>query len=411
MSKIRVRNFGPITQGYLENNGWLEISKVTLFIGNQGSGKSTMAKLISMFSWLEKVLTRGDIEAKEVTIQMFLSFLKYHRIHNYWDQYKSEIEYSGSSFYIGYKAKQQYVSIIKQYGANYVSSRVMYVPAERSFLGVVNGAFSLKGMPESLFAFAEEYRKAQGRIKNQLISLPLGNSKYQYDDESDISYVVGSDYKVNLLEASSGFQSTIPLFVTISNLVNSLSEDLQINYNINVDNAIRMNKEISLVYSDTTLSAEEKVSQISKIAEKYSSKCLISIVEEPELNLFPSSQMKLLFSLLALNNKHNPSKLILTTHSPYLINYLSIVIQAAYLRNEIEKRGNQEIKKELFSIVKEDSLVESQEVSIFECNEKTGEIRLLPNSHGIPSDKNYLNRMLREGNEIFDSLLELEDRI
>ena len=42
MVKIKVKNFGPIKEGYLDNNGWIEIEKNTFFIGNQGSGKSTL---------------------------------------------------------------------------------------------------------------------------------------------------------------------------------------------------------------------------------------------------------------------------------------------------------------------------------------------------------------------------------
>jgi predicted ATPase len=42
MSKIKIKNFGPIKEGYLENDGWLEVKKATMFIGNQGSGKSIM---------------------------------------------------------------------------------------------------------------------------------------------------------------------------------------------------------------------------------------------------------------------------------------------------------------------------------------------------------------------------------
>ena len=53
MSKIRIKNFGPIKDGYLENDGWLDIKKMSVFIGDQGSGKSTVAKLISSFMWLE----------------------------------------------------------------------------------------------------------------------------------------------------------------------------------------------------------------------------------------------------------------------------------------------------------------------------------------------------------------------
>ena len=38
------------------------INKVTVFIGNQGSGKSTVVKLISAFTKIEKSLFRGDFE-------------------------------------------------------------------------------------------------------------------------------------------------------------------------------------------------------------------------------------------------------------------------------------------------------------------------------------------------------------
>lgn len=60
MCKIRIHNFGPIKKGFIEDEGWIEIKKVTLFIGNQGTGKSSIAKLISTFIWIEKALTRGD---------------------------------------------------------------------------------------------------------------------------------------------------------------------------------------------------------------------------------------------------------------------------------------------------------------------------------------------------------------
>jgi predicted ATPase len=62
MSKIRVTNFGPIKVGNQDNDGWIDLKKVTVFIGNQGSGKSTMAKLVSTFTWIEKALVRGDYD-------------------------------------------------------------------------------------------------------------------------------------------------------------------------------------------------------------------------------------------------------------------------------------------------------------------------------------------------------------
>lgn len=35
MSKIRIKNFGPIKKGYLEEGGFIDIKKVTVFIGTK----------------------------------------------------------------------------------------------------------------------------------------------------------------------------------------------------------------------------------------------------------------------------------------------------------------------------------------------------------------------------------------
>ena len=53
--QLIVKSFGPVKD--------LDITfkKVTLFIGDQGTGKSCVAKLFSMFKWLEKVLSQKNI--------------------------------------------------------------------------------------------------------------------------------------------------------------------------------------------------------------------------------------------------------------------------------------------------------------------------------------------------------------
>jgi AAA15 family ATPase/GTPase len=61
MARIKIRNFGPITDGFID------IKKITFFCGHQGSGKSTVAKLVSAFSWIEKALLRGDFQESDVT--------------------------------------------------------------------------------------------------------------------------------------------------------------------------------------------------------------------------------------------------------------------------------------------------------------------------------------------------------
>ena len=48
--RLIVKSFGPVKE--------LDITfrKVTVFIGDQGTGKSCIAKLFSLFKWLEKEL-------------------------------------------------------------------------------------------------------------------------------------------------------------------------------------------------------------------------------------------------------------------------------------------------------------------------------------------------------------------
>jgi len=72
MSKIKIKNFGPIKEGYQDYDGFMDIKKVTIFIGNQGSGKSTVAKVISTLLWIEKANNREN----NIDIWSFHAFKK-----------------------------------------------------------------------------------------------------------------------------------------------------------------------------------------------------------------------------------------------------------------------------------------------------------------------------------------------
>ena len=104
MSQIKVKNFGPIKAGLLENDGFIDVRKVTIFIGNQGTGKSSIAKLISTLSWLEKALYRGDLEEKYVTKynRFVKSFCQYQNLTNYFLP-ETQIEYNGDVYRISFK--------------------------------------------------------------------------------------------------------------------------------------------------------------------------------------------------------------------------------------------------------------------------------------------------------------------
>ena len=223
MSRIKIQNFGPVGSGFHGNDGWLDINKVTVFVGNQGSGKSTVAKLISTFSWIEKALVRGDYDKKwfERDVNRFRSqFLPYHRLDAYLNPNPaSAIEYQGEVYSIKYQNERLTINEISD--KSYSLPQIMYVPAERNFLAYIKGAKELKLSSESLQDFNAEYYNAQQDMKGT-VQLPINNAVIEYDKLNDTLNLKGENYKVKITDASSGFQSFVPLYLVSSYLADSV---------------------------------------------------------------------------------------------------------------------------------------------------------------------------------------------
>lgn len=410
MSRIRIKNFGPIKEGYQENDGWLDVKKVTVFIGNQGSGKSTVAKLISTLSWIEKAMVMGTIRQDELNSQnRFLKQLAYQRIEKY-AQPETSFEYIGKAFTLSLIEGKFEAQKSKENG--YLLPKIMYAPAERNFLSSVDRPDKLKNLPSALYTFNDEFDAAKNLFAEG-IELPINKVSFEYDRLNKLAHIVGENksYKLRLSESSSGFQSTVPLFLVTKYLSDSLTAETDPSIKeSSLEEKKKLDKEIKTILNDPQLTPEIRQAYLQQLSAKRKRACFINIVEEPEQNLFPSSQKSLLFDLLS-HTKAEGNKLIMTTHSPYIISYLTIAIQAAYLKDLLIEKGKSNLLNNLFSIVQENALVKSDEVLVYELDEVTGTISALPNPYGIPSDKNYLNQFIKKGNEIFDSLLELEEEI
>lgn len=414
MSRIRIKNFGPIKEGFTGNDGWIEIKKVTVFIGNQGAGKSTVAKLISTFTWIEKALVRGDYNKKwfERKNKLQNQYLNYHRIENYFkingvDQ--TVLEYEGDAFSIVYENGS--LTISEVHNKEYPLPQIMYVPAERNFITYMKTPKELKLSSDSLKEFLTEFDNAKNDMKG-LESLPINNVGVEYDKLNDTLNLKGEGYKVKLTEASSGFQSLVPLYLVSSYLAKSVKKQSETNKEtMSSDEMQRFKKGVEEIWNNNNLTDEQKRVALSVLSAKFNKTAFINIVEEPEQNLFPTSQWQMLQSLLKCNSMNKGNKLILTTHSPYIINYLSIAIQAEYLENKIKKSSDSYLLDRLYRLVPKDSLISAKNVVVYQLDEKDGSIKKLEAIDGIPSDKNYLNETLAESNLLFDSLLEIEQEL
>jgi predicted ATPase len=411
MSKIKIKNFGPIKEGYLENDGWLEVKKATMFIGNQGSGKSTVAKLISALSWIEKALVKGIIREDELNINnRFVKELAYQRIDKYLKD-STLIEYEGKAF--SFLFTNGAFEAIKSASNGYLLPKIMYAPAERTFLSVVDRPDKLKNLPKTLYTFNDEFDAAKDLYADGLV-LPINNISFEYDKLNKIAHIVDESrsYKIRLSEASSGFHSTVPLYLVTKYLSDRLTaeEDPSIQ-ETSLEDQKKVDKLVKTIMNDSSLTTEIRQSLLRQLSASRKPACFINIVEEPEQNLFPSSQRSLLFELLS-HTRAEGNKLIITTHSPYLVNYLSIAIQGAELYSKlVEAKALEIFKERLEKIIPVKSLVTATDVVIYQMDETDGSIKKLPDYEGVPSDKNYLNESLRAGNGMFDSLLEIEQEL
>lgn len=415
MARMRVKNFGPIRDGLNENDGWIEFKRVTAFIGNQGSGKSTLAKLFATFAWIEKALVRGDYEKKwfERKNRLQNQFLKYHRLEKYLSASKGKktsIEYEGSAYHIRYQDDQ--LRINEAQNRKYYLPQVMYVPAERNFISYVRNTRELRIASDSLKEFLTEFDNAKNSIR-QAVSLPINKAKLEYDKLNDILNIEDNGSRLRLMDASSGFQSSVPLYLVSKHLSDAIkSRDESQQHAMSFSETERFKKLVEEIFTNDTLTQEQRRIALSTISSKFNNDVFINIVEEPEQNLFPSSQWEILSSLLCFNNEVKNNCLVLTTHSPYIVNYLSIAVQGWHLKTKIAASDRSaELLTKLGEIIDTAALVDPTDLVIYQSDEQTGQIIQLKSTEGIPTDRNYLNQMLREGNLMFDRLLELEEEV
>ena len=348
-----------------------------------------------------------DFKEKEFTAAKFKNkYCGYHRISNYFIKERTEIFYEGDSYKFTY-TRQGELIIEKKDGTlnKYALPQIMYVPAERNFISMVNKPNLIKDLPDALLVFLTEYNNAKQLIKGSL-ELPINHAQLEYNKQNDIVYVKGEDYKVKLMEASSGFQSIVPLYLVSLHLSESVKSQANNAQKMSSDEAKRFEAEVANIWNIPNLTDEQRRIALSAVSARFNKSAFVNIVEEPEQNLYPESQWMIMKQLLAFNNSLEANRLVVTTHSPYLINSLTIAVKTGMLLAS----GNlsDEARQRIGTIYPIEAAIHPDEIAIYEFNEVEGTATVLDTYHGLPSDENFLNRMLEKTNEDFAELLEIQ---
>lgn len=227
--------------------------------------------------------------------------------------------------------------------------KLAFIPAERNLVSAVQNIDRnyRSNSRDVLFNFILELGEAKQTytIDNKLsLSIMPGLSYYVNQEGTDLIWHEKEELLLNSFYVASGIQSAFPIDVISSYLLNKVGILTPMSAN-----------ELSAVLFGFLSSGEQLPADISERLSRLGKSLLYSsmqlYIEEPEQNLFPESQRKLMLRLLQImsdvkkkekdvSTEPYESSLVFTTHSPYLLSVLNT--QLAVVRARMDLLDNSE---------------------------------------------------------------------
>lgn len=344
---LYIANVGPIKEAKLS------LKRFNFFIGPQSCGKSTIAKIVSSLSWLEKeacVTLSTKVLPVGVSFKQFVE--DFHRMHGYINEEKSVIEYESDFVSISYKSGKFSLNF-KEECENYKRVKVSYIPSDRNVVtmkDIEKRELEPTNFRSFLFDWLECHKHYDAAHKTDILNLGI---KYYCDDttKGKVDRVIhknGSTYEIPLYDASSGLQSAVPMIVLVEYLATQYADIYEKELSFDA-----MSKKSDLLikllntkfaelhnYPGKNLASkvkalidsgdEDAYKKMNGIMESYTlltkPQGISFIIEEPEQNLFPQTQVDVLKTLVRCCKQSDISTAVITTHSPYIVNYLNILI-------------------------------------------------------------------------------------
>ncbi|MDR1053015.1 MAG: ATP-binding protein [Planctomycetaceae bacterium] len=423
MQKIEIKNFGTIKRVDLD------IKDYTNFIGQQASGKSTIAKLFYYFRKFnvelvkllspplgynvvtdEKItadqLSASDILQRKLTCKTFRDY--WHGVfleqdfditYKYSDDTyltlicrneKLSADYSTDIIELFEDSKNQLMNIRKQgkLKSDYYDSPEFIAYHNRlvNKANILFGDWNMKFVPAGRHVFPS--------LKDQPVFI---DDIIVRNFSSEIDYI-RSEWEKNKSQDIDSPNTT--KYKQIKKLVQSI---LKGNYSVNEDDEgilpYNFSKVIPLVH--TSAGQQESLWVLLSILNTfYSDEKYSYIIEEPEAHLFPEAQRNIMYVLTYYANLRQ-NQLMLTTHSPYILTPLNNLLQAYILGQDESKRDR------VAEIIDSDLWLNPER---FECYYvDNGTIESIVDREVNMMYLEKLDKASSIGNEEYDKLSELED--
>lgn len=340
--KLIIKNFGPIK--HVE----LELGKFNVLIGEQGTGKTMIGKLLAccrFFSYISNFNIGGVEGAFEewgidecITSDSYIYYSNIdYRVEIKWITELTQMPVSSSeskeiksSFFrvfcqpISERMKYLYLKLndLKSSDTNWINqmsngeanswsipvsffknevSSVMdypfYFPTERSLQSIFSlGKSSIRNINDALFNQFARVDQILRVYKGETEIEPLN---IEYRNDNGVGYFRKSNFTawLKMDNAPSGYKTLVPIVL------------------------------------------------VMKYYSEKRNKTKTFIIDEPEISLFPSTQYSLVKFITNLGINSSNSSVLLTTHSPYILTSLNNLIYAYQVGQEHEEEVNKIISK------------------------------------------------------------------
>ena len=377
--RIVIHNFGPIKEADIETK------RYTVFIGQTSTGKSVAAKLISIANdYNFMMLEEGDFKGFTSFLSQYSIDFPFHddteiciyRKKALWTIRKDILKIEGErdtelmtedaieqlygkehdwDSLTDFQKKMIYQTSKQSYASN---TNPVYIPAERILLSIfTNSIFSLLSkdmpIPESIKRFGTLYGVAKDRNKD--VAIDFMNISVRFSKEQDTIHIDNEDVDIDFSQASSGMQSIIPMWI---------------------------------VFCDSLYGFGRHI-----------------IIEEPELNLFPTLQVQLVHKMAERINSA-PANLVITTHSPYILSVFDNLIYA----KDVYDRGDDIHQKKVASLVNPDAMISFDDVVAYSFDEN-GIVTYINDAETRSTGAYALDAASTETANVFNELLAIDNEL
>jgi predicted ATPase len=385
MFSLTVKNFGVL------KDIDIELNKTNLFIGDNGSGKSTLAKLITVLTNFtihedEIVQRLKDFNIDFLNEECFIELYEGHELlveiistivtfppkrkkaneeqkkvasfaklndtvfsiesKSSLDEIITTLTKEEQNDLISFIENQEFRDALSDFNKKINIFKSQYIPAERNLISLFNQSLSNMisaeiPLPKILLEFSTNYNSARNEIKE----LDILGMKYKNENSQDRIYYEDGN-SLALENSSSGIQSALPLYLTL--------------------------KYFATKHKDI-------------------------IIEEPELNLYPKSQIDTVKYII---ENREESSLYIMTHSPYILSILNVLIFAYKASNT-----NNVLKEKISTIIPEKQQINPDEFSAYLIEDGTS-ISIKGKSTGM-IQSNVIDDISDILDDEFDELMEI----